>query len=214
MKRRNTFLRLYVTEFLSSSGKKIYGGKRHSPYKNFESDPYVGSGVIIKRAIEKYGKDCVISISWSKPFETPELLKEAEELLIDELKDKYSYFCANLVKGGQGGSYYDKDKNPRVGKKRTKESRNKMSEAAKNRKWTEEGLKRRIEATIKMKKTAKVPDFSGDKNPAAKKIQVGDLIFNTGKECAKYFNICQATVIDRCKNQRPKWKEWRYYDSI
>lgn len=206
------FYRLYVTEFENSSGLKIYGGKRHSKYINPQMDPYVGSGTIIRKTISKYGPSCIKSIKWSKNFDTPELLKEAEEFLIDILKEEFKN-CSNLVKGGFGGrSYYNPLDNPSIGQKRSLESKKRMSSSAKTRVWSEEGLKRRKESTSKMWTINKHPDFSGDKNPAARKVKVGDIIFSTGKECALHFGISQGAVIGRCKNTKPKWKEWTYVD--
>lgn len=203
--------RLYTIVFETSTGLKIYGGKRHSKYKNPYDDPYRGSGLIISRAIAKYGAGCVKAISWSKCFGTAENLNEAEELLIDELMLIYGKDCANLISGGTGGGkYFNPADNPRIGKKRSDASKAKMSVSAKNRKWTPEGLELRKAATRAMSKTRKQPDKSGGKNPAAKSIKVGSVVFDTVKSCAEHFKLSSGAVIGRCKNSSIKWKEWNY----
>lgn len=206
------FYRLYITEFMTSKGLKIYGGKRHSPYSNYKLDPYTGSGTIIINAKAKYGSDCIKCTRWSKEFESAELLKEAEELLVDELKS-YKHNCVNLVRGGYGGwSYLDPKDNPNLGSKRSEETKAKMSVSAKNKKWTKEGLAKRKASTARMwiDFPDRHPDFSGSKNPAAKSIKVDNEIFLTGRDCAKHFNISPSTVIYRIKSTSLNWKGWNY----
>lgn len=200
--------RLYLVEFKTSTGVKIYGGKRHSPFDVPTSDSYRGSGVYIQRALKKYGRECVIDISWSKEFPSKELLEEAEELLVDEIKSAYNN-CVNLVRGGKGGvSFYNPEDNPNFGSKRSTESKMKMSERAKNREYTEEGLKRRQEATRKMLLIRNHADVSGDKNPAARKVIVDGVVYNTLKSCGEYHGITKNTVFSRIKSK--KWENWNY----
>lgn len=202
--------RLYVTTFETSKGTKIYGGKRHSPYDNPNSDTYRGSGVHIQRAMKKYGASCIKSILWSKDFETIDLLKEAEELLIDVLMESFDN-CTNLVKGGYGGnSYYNPEDNPALGKKRSDVARKNMSISAQSRTYTEEGLRRRQEATRRMVESRKQPDFSGSKNPAAKKVVVDGRQFSTLTECGKFYGIDKSTVFGRIKSTTKKWENWNY----
>ncbi|ENB5601949.1 hypothetical protein ABH225_001158 [Shigella flexneri] len=208
-----TYYRLYITTFETSTGIKIYGGKHKSVYEDPSKDPYTGSGTFIRRAKRKYGPSCIKEIIWSKPFESKALMDEAEELLVDELSILEN--CANLVKGGAGGrSYINPEDNPSIGQKRSAQSKKKMSDAAKSRKWTEEGLRKRKESTARMWKDFKHrhPDFSGSKNPAARKVSVNGKIFNTCKECGEEFNITSSAVIGRCKNNKPKWSGWNYVD--
>lgn len=204
------YYRLYITEFETESGNYIYGGKRHSTYDIANHDPYTGSGTIIRKAKEKYGNTCIRTVYWSKSFDTPELLCEAEELLVDILLEDFPN-CTNLVRGGTGGkSYKHKESSPMLGQKRTDETKERMSIAAKNRKWTKEGLERRKESTSKMWSIAVHPDFTGSKNPAARRVKVGNKVFETGKACAEYYNISRASVVTRIKNTKDKWKEWNY----
>ena len=208
-----TYYRLYVSTFETSNGIMVYGGKRHSHYEDSKADSYFGSGTIVKRAKQKYGRKCLVDITWSKPFESPALLKEAEALLVSELLESFDN-CANLHPTGGGGpeGYSCPEDSPAFGKKRTAESRKRMSDAAKQREWSEEGLKRRKESTARMWIDFKDrhPDFSDDKNPAARKIITGDLEFCTGRKCAEYYSITPAAVIYRCKSTAEKWKLWNY----
>ncbi len=200
--------RLYLVVFETSTGLKIYGGKRHSPYDNPHNDPYTGSGTYIKRAIKKYSHSCIKCIRWSKEFPNRELLAEAEELLVDEIMDYYSS-CVNLVRGGKGGvSFYDPSKNPNIGSKRSKESRDKMSMIAKNRKYSEIGLKNRQEATRIMTRNRKHHDVSGDKNPAARKVIVDGVEYPTLKECGDHYGITKNSVFHRINSK--KWEGWNY----
>lgn len=80
------------------NGKKYYG-KRTS--RNLERDNYLGSGELLLKAIEKYGRD-----NFSRKIlcftESKELNAELEELLIDDalVKNPMTY---NIAMGGQGG---------------------------------------------------------------------------------------------------------------
>lgn len=205
------YYRLYTIVFETSDGYKIYGGKRHSKFENPYDDPYTGSGVYIKRAIKKYGRDCIKSIHWSNDFKTPENLLEAEELLVDSLKDMYGDNCTNFIKGGvRGVSYFNPLDNPNIGKVRSIDSKLRMSKSAKNKTWTEQGLKRRQEATKKMTRDRKHADFSGDKNPAARKVKVGDTVYTTLTECGSIHGITKGAVVYRIKSKSSKWKDWNY----
>ncbi|ANN86463.1 homing endonuclease [Escherichia phage phT4A] len=200
--------RLYLVEFKTSTGIKIYGGKRHSPFNDPRHDCYCGSGVYIKRALKKYGRECIVNIQWSKPFPNKDLLAEAEELLVDELIASYDN-CVNLVRGGKGGaSFYNPEDNPNFGSKRSIESKIKMSEKAKNRVYSEEGLKRRQEATRVMIQHRKPRDVSGSKNPAARRVIVDGVEYSTLKECGDHYGITKNSVFSRIKSK--KWEGWNY----
>lgn len=71
----------------------------HSTY-NLE-DGYLGSGLIVKRSIEKYGKDNHIKevVSYHDPRE--DLIKEEKSLVTEEVIDRE--FCMNIRPGGTGG---------------------------------------------------------------------------------------------------------------
>ena len=92
---------------------KYYIGKHKQP--TFEFDGYLGSGSIIKRAIEKYGKRSFIRETLAV-FECEQECYNAEKQILAECWQDEN--CYNLESGGRGG------------KTVSKESRKRMSEAA------------------------------------------------------------------------------------
>jgi group I intron endonuclease len=67
--------------------------------------------------------------------------------------------------------------NPFYGKKHSEETKQKISETAKKRK----------------------------ESPTSKKVSVGDLIFDSASEAARYFNISVGTASYRCRNNIKNW---------
>lgn len=96
------YYRTYITTFETSTGLKVYAGKRGSKYENPKDDPYTGSGKLIRNAVKKYGPDCIQSIQWFDHIDETEM-NTAETELILECKAKYGSKCVNLAKGGEGG---------------------------------------------------------------------------------------------------------------
>lgn len=75
----------------------------HSTHKI--QDGYLGSGLLIKEAINKYGKDSFIR-EVLFVFDNPKDMYEKERELVDHTNPQ-SY---NLVEGGQGGWQWDDDR--------------------------------------------------------------------------------------------------------
>jgi hypothetical protein len=101
-----------------------------------ENDPYLGSGLRLKAAVKKYGKECFIREDLAT-FVTFEEALEWERVTITEevLKDPK---CYNLKPGGAGGSlpWSEKKKKEAVSKgsyKKTDETKEKLSQTAKKR---------------------------------------------------------------------------------
>lgn len=94
---------------------KYYIGvhKTSNPY-----DDYIGSGKILKRAIEKYGRENFTK-EIINTFETPEeaYLLESQLVTFELIESKDSY---NLKEGGQGGFDYINKENLNDGSGRTK----------------------------------------------------------------------------------------------
>jgi group I intron endonuclease len=132
--------RMVVYKTTNLLNGKIYVGKDES-----NSDWYLGSGFILKRAIEKYGK-----ANFKKEIleycDSRDLLEEREKYWIKELKATDPNIGYNVAEGGTGGNTFFgktdeemleiKSKISNAGKGRvfSEEHRKKLSEAAKRRK--------------------------------------------------------------------------------
>ena len=80
---------------------KVYVGKSEKTLE--ESTKYLGSGVVLKKAIAKYGKenfskDIVITAN------NTESLNALEKFFISLYKNVYKRNCYNVAEGGQGGN--------------------------------------------------------------------------------------------------------------
>jgi group I intron endonuclease len=176
---------------------KIYVGKQTNNRKN-----YYGSGKLIKQAIQKYGienftKEIIDEVVGDV------LGSEREIYWITKLKALDGY---NLEIHGNGGEISERQRrmNSETVKKmwqdpnsifNTPEYRNRLSNAGKKRVWSEETKKKISNGRI------------GKDNPAAIKIEVDGMIYETRRECAKHFNISEPAVTKRCLSKNfENWK--------
>lgn len=176
---------------------KIYVGKQTNNKKN-----YYGSGKLIKYAIKKYGienftKEIIDEVVGDI------LGSEAEIYWIQKLNALDGY---NLEMHGNGGEISERQKhmNSETVKNLWKdpnsvfnspEYRKRLSDAGKNRVWSEE-TKQKISN-----------GRWGGNNPAAIKIEVDGVIYETRRECANHFNISEPAVTKRCKSKNfNNWK--------
>lgn len=123
---------------------KIYVG-----LDSFNNPKYLGSGKLLKRSINKYGKDNFKKITLETCSSKEELI-EKEIYWIKELNSNDLNIGYNLTSGGEGSFgyiksketrkkisetlkelYKDKNKHPSFGTHHTKEARKKMSETRK-----------------------------------------------------------------------------------
>lgn len=116
---------------------KIYVGKKVN-MKRFDS--YYGSGIAIKSAIEKYGKENFSKEILQECYSFDEL-NNAEKFWIKELDAVKTGY--NISHGGDGFSGISKEtiekiRQKNLGSKRSEESRKRMSEARKGIIFTEE----------------------------------------------------------------------------
>lgn len=90
----------YIYKTINLVNGKIYIGQKHSD--KFLGNEYLGSGLLLKRAIKKYGKEN-FNVELLEECNSKILLNEREIYWIDYYA-KCSDCCYNLSKGGQGGN--------------------------------------------------------------------------------------------------------------
>jgi group I intron endonuclease len=141
------------------NGKTYIGQRTLAEGRTFETDTYRGSGKLLWKAYEKYGKEnfkreCLIS-----GFFTKEQLNRFERCMIacQRICGKAEY---NIADGGDGGNVFWKNA--------TDEDRQKQSERTKKqwekyREHYKEGRKKATE-TVRKKLASGELNFSGEKN--------------------------------------------------
>jgi hypothetical protein len=119
----------YIYKITNLINGKYYFGRR-STTRPIESDPYMGSGVLLKRAFLKYGIENFKKDIISKHSSFSELVEEEEKvvnglLILDEM-------CYNMATGGRGKEVTleqrERIRQSKLGKKRPDNSvRNKLN---------------------------------------------------------------------------------------
>ena len=151
---------------------KIYIGAHATT--NVEDD-YLGSGVRISQAIEKYGRDSfkkdIIAI-----FDTPEEMWNAEfEIVNDEFLKKENVY--NIHRGGVGGwqIYNENSEIQRSRCRRGNEVQNELAQS--DAEWVAKRTKKRREAMLERWQsgdhTLKAPDWTGRKHRTETKVKIG-----------------------------------------
>lgn len=223
---------IYITTN-NVNGKKYIGQKKY--YGNHEV--YIGSGVALKNAINKYDKE-------NFTREIIENCKSKEDL---DSREKYwiKYYNAtesedfyNITSGGDGGfgsgknsPWYGKhlsettkeklskmktgENNPFYGKTHSDTVKKKLSEKASSQRHSQE-TKEKMSKSMKENHA----DFNGRNNPRARKIKQYDLskkfirYWDCAKEASKDLNINYSSIISCCTG---KYKSsggyiWGYAD--
>lgn len=111
----------YIYKTTDLTNNKIYIGQHKSTIFNSK---YLGSGVIIKRAIKEHSKNN-FKVELIESCETQEDLNIKEIYYIDLYNSRDSAIGYNIVQGGQERFF--------TGQKHTEMTKEKMSEKAKNR---------------------------------------------------------------------------------
>ena len=130
---------------------KIYIGKDE------RNDPkYLGSGYILKKAIDKYGKDNFVKVILEE-CDNRDVLQERERFWIKELNALNPNIGYNVAEGGSGGNTY-------IGKSEDEliEIKKKISDTGKGRVFSEEH-KRKLSEKAKLRKGNKPCKFKGMK---------------------------------------------------
>ena len=134
----------YVYKTTNLVNNKIYVGQHKENNRK-----YLGSGILLNRAIEKYGKTNfkLEILEWC---ETKDILNEREIYWIDKLNARDLSVGYNIALGGDGGSphiyldekrkteRYKKTSQSLKGRVRTEEHRRNLSQSLKGRKLSEE----------------------------------------------------------------------------
>jgi len=188
---------IYLTENLIDG--KCYIGKRTS--KKFDHK-YKGSGVLIRRAIKKYGWDNFVCtpIEWCS---SKEELNNSEIYWIEKCNAVESPYFYNMKPGGEGGSY--------TGWHQTDFQKKRTAELNKGRKHT-------IEEKELMKQNHK--DFTRGNHPLAKKVIcittnkiyacINDAAEDTGIERHKIAKCCKGITFPKS----PIGLEFKFYKEV
>lgn len=146
------------------NGKKYIGVVATNNHKKKEN--YLGSGVALKKSIEKYGKDN-FEKEIIKEFDNNEEARSYEKYLINELNAKSDKNYYNMCDGGYGGGV--------LGHKVTDETKCKISKTLSGRKrpeisdklskhfkgyvWSDEVIESRVKGIKEYYKNAKEEDL-------------------------------------------------------
>lgn len=147
---------IYIT--INKTNSKFYIGKHK---KDTYDKNYYGSGVLIKQALDKYGKENFIN-QIICTCDTEQDLNESEKKWIKYYKELFPNLCYNLAEGGEGGDTTKyktpeeiekfREKMTLINRQRcsTQEFKEKLSKAMKQRYSTQEA---REEQRAKVKAT-------------------------------------------------------------
>ncbi len=207
---------IYITTN-NVNGKKCIGQKKY--YENHET--YIGSGVALKNAINKYGKEN-FTREIIENCKTKKELDSREKYWIEYYNATESEDFYNITSGGDGGFGSGKN-SPWYGKhlsEGTKEKLSKMRSGENNpfygkthsdevkKKLSEKGLKQKHSQEIKEKISKGIKenhaDFSGKNNPRSRKIKQYDLSKNffrywvCAKDASKILSINYCSIISCC----------------
>lgn len=137
----------YVYKGINLINNKIYIGQHKA---QIFDESYFGSGTLWKRAINKYGLEN-IKIEIIEWCESREKLNEREAYWIKILNSQNKKIGYNISGSDSAPHSMPGEKNPMYGKKHSQETKNKISEKAKNRVMSEK-TKQKISNSLKGKK--------------------------------------------------------------
>ena len=214
---------------------KFYIGKHESDKEN---DLYLGSGILLNRAIEKYGTDNFKKIILERCDNREHLCQR--EIFWIESENSYFTNGYNISKGGMGGDVYTNNPNrdiickkqsddqkiryrendvwrknfsgSRLGKTHTDESKLKMSLSKKGIIIFSDDHKKNISNGAKKA-------WENTKPYNAKKVDSYDIdgnylkTFDTIADASRFYNITSQNIWSVCNGHKKKYKNliFRYY---
>ena len=146
----------YIYKTTNVLNGKFYIGKRH--YRKRDEKWYLGSGIYLKRAMEKFGRENFKKeiIEWCSSSEEVNLREKFWIAELDALNQEIAY---NLAPGGEGGflgeEAHKKTSLKLKGRKLPKEVIEKMSKAKKGKKKSKEHIEKVRKALTGRKRTEK-----------------------------------------------------------
>ena len=194
----------YIYKTTNLINGKFYVGK--SSMKNNSIDYwYLGSGVLLKKAIEKYGRDSFKKeiIEWCSSFEES---NEREKYWISTLNALNLEIAYNIAIGGDGG-YLGEEVNRRIsealkGRKHTEEFKQHISKLNKGKKLSKEHIEALRKANLGIKRSDEYKQKSrermlkkyedGFQNPH--KIEIYKYDKQTGEYIGSYLSCTEASI--------------------
>ena len=194
----------YIYKTTNIVNNKFYIGK--SSIKNNSIDHwYLGSGVLLKKAINKYGRDNFKKeiIEWCASLEES---NEREKYWIEKLDALNPNIAYNIATGGDGG-YLGEEVNKRIskalkGRKHTEEFKQHISKLNKGKKLSKEhieamrkanlGIKRSDEYKQKLREQMLKKYEKGYQNP--NKIEIYKYDKKTGNYISSYSSCTEASI--------------------
>lgn len=217
----------YVYVIVNKINLKLYFGSHSWDGEGLDKN-YYGSGKIIKRAVEKYGKDNFI-VYPIKFYDTVEECRKAEEELLTKYDISNNPYCYNIKNGAVGWTSEDvKGKNnpmygkrgkdaPWYGKHLSEEHRKNLSQALKGRTFSEEHRKNLVQArkgrTLSEKqKEALLQARNYKKIPiVAIQIATGKIkIFESQRECSRVLGVHRGSIYSCLKGIQKTCKGYTF----
>ena len=160
------------------------------------NDSYLGSGVYLVRAIEKYGKEH-FHREILFDFSTEEEMDAKERELVDEnlVKDK---MCYNLMLGGEGGDTWSG-----TGRHHSEETRKKLSEHTKMQ-WTSEETRKKFRESVRKTYERKIKECPEQLRESYKR---------RGEKISRLLKNRSKTISDAHKKLISLGMK-RYYDKV
>jgi group I intron endonuclease len=205
----------YIYETTNLVNNKKYIGKKVT---DSNSDKYIGSGVLLIKAIKKYGRENFIKKIIDVATNNDELTQK-EIYWIDYFNAVKSNQYYNICKGGEGGDWYsniseekrlqfiEKCKNRAGNYNHSEETKDKIRKGNKGRKFSDESKKLMSIAKKKSRPYArkKILQLTID-NQIVK-------IFDGIIEAAEFgFSPTKITACCKGKNKTHKNYKWVYYE--